>query len=112
MEVAVRDLAVSADIGINAEEVGRRQTLVVDVTLLVEPPVADEIGATMDYREIVRAVEALGARRTALIETFATVLAETLLHDPRVREITVTVAKPAALRNGIASVTATLRRPS
>ena len=112
MEVAVRGLSVSADIGVNAEEIGRRQELVLDVTLSIDPPLTDEIGATVDYREIVRAAESLCERRTALIETFAASLVETLSHDPRVRRTTVTVAKPGALANGVASVTASAGRPS
>ena len=112
MEVAVQSLVVSADIGINPEEIGRRQELVLDVTLSIDAPVTDEIGATVDYREIVRVAESLCEGRIALIETFATSLAETLLHNPRVRGTTVTVAKPGALLNGVASVTASAGRVS
>ncbi len=112
MEVAVRGLSVLADIGVNAEEIGRRQKLVLDVTLVIDPPLTDEIGATVDYREIVRMAEGLCERRIALIETFATSLVKTLSHDPRVRRTTVTVAKPGALANGLASVTASAGRPS
>ena len=101
-----------ADIGINPEEIGRRQMLMVDVVLSVDPVAADEIGATIDYREIVRAAETLGTRRIALIETFAICLAETLLGDPHVRKASVTVAKPSALLNGIASARISRRLPS
>jgi dihydroneopterin aldolase len=113
MKVAVRDLAVSADIGINPDEIGRRQTLIVDVILSLDPIQADEIGATIDYREIVQAAQALAVQRIALIESFATFLAEALLErDPRVRKATVIVAKPEALVSGIASVRISLRQAS
>ena len=110
MKIAVRDLAVSADIGINPEEIGRRQSLIVDAVLSIDPVTADEIGATMDYRAIVRAAEALGGQRTALIETFAASLAATLLRAPSVRKAAVTVAKPGALNSGVASARVVLRR--
>ena len=112
MKIAVRGLAVSADIGINPDEIGRQQTLAVDVVLSVDRMAADEIGATVDYREIVRAAETLGAGRIALIETFAARLAETLLRDRRVRKAKVTVAKPSALASGVASAGVSLRRSS
>ena len=112
MKVAVCGLEVMADIGVNSDEIGRRQPLVVDVSLSMGRAAADEIGATVDYCEIVRAAEALAGRRTALIETFASSLAETLLRDPRVRKAAVTVAKPHALESGVAKARVSLRRPS
>lgn len=112
MKIAVRNLAVLADIGIQPEEIGRLQTLHIDVILSLDLIAADEIDATVDYREIVRAAEALGARRTALIETFATCLAEELLRDPRVRKVKVRVLKPTALVSGVASTQVSLRRIS
>ena len=110
MKIAVRELAVSADIGVNPEEIGRRQPLIIDAVLSIDGSAADEIGATVDYRAIVRAAEALGGRRTAPIETFAASLAETLLLAPRVRKAAVTVVKPNALSGGVASARVVLRR--
>ena len=112
MRIAVRELAVSADIGVNPDEIGRRQPLIVDAVLSLDRVAADEIDETVDYRAIVRAAEALGGRRIALIETFAASLAEILLRAPGVRKAAVTVAKPGALSSGVASARVVLRRPA
>lgn len=108
--VAVRDLAVMADIGINPEEIGRHQPLIVSVVMLIEPVGADAIDATVDYRRVAAAAAELGAQRIALIETFARRLATRCLLLGAVREATVHVDKPQALAAGLASVTVTLTR--
>lgn len=108
--VAVRDLHVMADIGINPEEIGRRQPLIVSVVMLVEPIEDDAIDATVDYRRVAAAAAELGEQRIALIETFARRLATRCLLLGAVREVAVQVDKPQALAAGLASVTVTLTR--
>lgn len=109
--VAVRDLPILADIGIHAHEIGRRQPLIVSVTLEMEPVGEDRIEATADYRQIARAAEALGETRIALIEIFARRLAEACLDLPGVRSAEVSVDKPQALPAGMASAAIRLVRP-
>lgn len=108
--VAVRNLTVVADIGIHAHEMNRRQPLVIAVELETEGADADAIEATVDYRAIAAAAEALGDTRIALIETFAERLAAACLAMAGVRAALVTVDKPNALPPALASVTVELRR--
>jgi dihydroneopterin aldolase len=108
--IAVRDLPVMADIGINPDEIGRRQPLIVSVRMLIATPDDDVIGATVDYRDVAAAVAALGEQRIALIETFAHRLAVRCLALGDVREVAVNIDKPRALAAGIASVTVMLER--
>ena len=109
--VCLKDLAVMAPIGINPEEFGRHQKLLLDVTVQVAPVVEDAIDATIDYRAIAAAAQGLCARHIGLIETFAYRLAAQLLRLRRVQAVEVTVVKPGALAEGIASVTVNLRAP-
>ncbi len=108
--VAVRDLNIMADIGINPDEIGQRQPLIVSVTMLVEPVEDDAIDATVDYRRVAAAAAELGEQRIALIETFARRLATRCLLLGAVREVAVQIDKPKALAAGLASVTVTLAR--
>ena len=108
--VSVRDLPILADIGIHAHEIGRRQPLIVSVTLDVAAIEEDSIEATTDYRLIARAAEALGETRIALIEIFAQRLAAWCLKLPGVLGAEVSVDKPQALPAGMASVTTKLCR--
>lgn len=108
--VAVRDLNIMADIGINPDEIGQRQPLIVSVTMLVESVEDDAIDATVDYRRVAAAAAELGEQRIALIETFARRLATRCLLLGPVREVTVQIDKPKALAAGLASVTVTLAR--
>ena len=108
--VSVRDLPILADIGIHAHEIGRRQPLIVSVTLDVAAIEEDSIEATTDYRLIARAAEALGETRIALIEIFAQRLAAWCLKLPGVLGAEVSVDKPQALPAGMASVTKKLCR--
>jgi dihydroneopterin aldolase len=107
LRITVRELPVMADIGINPHEIGCRQPLFVSVTLGMDRVGRDAIDATVDYRQIARAAEALGEQRIALIETFADRLAEACLAlTGCVRWCEVTIDKPHALPAGVASVTA------
>lgn len=101
--VSVRDILVDADIGIHAHEIGHPQPLVISVTLEIDGPRGDRIDETIDYNGIVALAEALGKQRIGLIETFAHRLASDCLDVVGVRSADVTVEKPRALENGVAS---------
>lgn len=108
--IRVRDLEVLADIGINADELGRRQPLIIHAELRLSAIGEDRIDATFDYREIVGRAEALAAERIALIETFARRLAEACLDDAAVLSVDISIDKPEALPNGLAGVRVSLAR--
>lgn len=101
--VEVQGLRVMADIGVHAHEMGRRQPLELDIDLeLRNLPQADAIEVTVDYSHIVSLAQDLGARRTALIETFARTLAEQLLEHVLVESVSINVRKPRALPGCVA----------
>ena len=102
--IVVRDLEVQADIGVNMEEIGRRQPLVIHAELRLRVADADELAATFDYRELVRHAEALATERIALIETYARRLAGRCLEHPQVVRAEIAVDKPWALPTGLAGV--------
>ena len=103
-KVRVKDLPLLADIGINPDEIGRRQPLVVTVELSLEQPVVTSIAAAVDYRRVVKAAEALAETHIPLIEMFAHALGTTCLGWQGVREARVNVDKPFALTRGLAGV--------
>ena len=106
--IVVRGVEVQADIGVNAEEIGRRQPLIIHAELRVREPGADELESTFDYRDLVQHAEMLASLRMSLIETFAHRLARVCLEHPAVLRVEIAVDKPAALQNGLAGVRVTL----
>ncbi len=73
------------------------QEFVVDLTLEVAPPSADDIAETVHYGELAGAVVAIiEGEPVNLIETLAARIADAVLSDRRIRRLTVTVHKPQA----------------
>jgi dihydroneopterin aldolase len=102
--VRVRDLPLLADIGINPDEIGRRQPLVVSVDLELSGEDITEIAQTIDYRQIARLAEDLALVHIPLIEIFAERLAMQCLAWPHSRSVHVVIDKPFALTRGVAGV--------
>lgn len=109
LSVSVRDLTVMADVGVRPEEIGRPQILRLHICLDVGHPVADDLATTIDYREVEKYAVALGQMRIGLIESFAQRLAERCLAHSSVIQADVTVEKPGALANGLATTRVVLR---
>ncbi|MEN2787302.1 dihydroneopterin aldolase [Sphingomonas qilianensis] len=109
--ISVSDLPLSACIGINPDEAGRRQPLIVsvDLTLAAGAQGAD-LTDSVDYRRIVAEAEAIADAHIGMIETFAQMLARRCLSLGPVRTAVVTVVKPQALPHGLASVRVMLDR--
>lgn len=110
VSVRVRDLPLLADIGINPDEIGRRQPLVITVELQLAAEVVVSIDETVDYRRIAQAAEDLAREHIPLIETFAHQLGERCLDFPGVVEARVSIDKPFALTRGLAGVEVCLSR--
>lgn len=108
--VRVRDLPLLASVGINPDEINRRQPLIVSIELLLDKSCVDEIKDSVDYRQIVQIAEGLADKHVPLIETFASRLATECLGWPSVTEAAVSVDKPFALTRGMAGTEVTLRR--
>ena len=101
--VSVSNLLVEANIGLHAHEKGRLQRLNLHVTVKVLPPRRDQIDQTIDYNAVMTIANAVAVTHTNLIETFAMQVAKRCLDLDRVIEAEVSVEKPAALANGVAS---------
>ncbi len=110
--VRVRELPLLADVGINPDEVGRRQPLVITVEVELDAEVIARIDETVDYRRIVEVAEDLALVHIPLIETFAQRLAAECLCWPAAREVRVSIDKPFALTRGMAGVDVTMHRPA
>ena len=103
--VRVSDLPLSARIGINPDEVGRQQPLIVSVDLtLADGAYGDTLTDSVDYRLIVAEAEAIADGHIGMIEVFARTLATRCLALGPVRRAVVSVSKPQALPYGMASV--------
>ena len=107
--VSVSDLPLSARIGINPDEVGREQVLIISVDLtLADGARGATLADSVDYRLIVAEAEALATGHIGMIEVFARTLAERCLALGPVREAVVSVKKPQALARGLAAVRVTV----
>ncbi|EZP74417.1 Dihydroneopterin aldolase [Sphingomonas paucimobilis] len=109
-KVRVKELPLLADIGINPDEIGRRQPLVITVELLLSTGAVNGIEDTVDYRRIVKAAESLSLVHIPLIETFAYMLAQKCLSWTHVIEADVSIDKPFAITRGMAGVQVSVRR--
>ncbi|WP_343525449.1 dihydroneopterin aldolase [Sphingomonas sp.] len=102
LTIGITALEVLADIGIEPDEIGRRQPLRLDVSLGLASEAGATLANTIDYRRIAALADELAEERVELIETFARRLAEGCLAWPFVVTATVMVEKPRALHRGIA----------
>ena len=97
-KVFVRGLALEAEIGVYAHELGRRQPLIVDVELDVAAGGWRHLGDTVNYEPVVAAAQAIAAAgHIGLLESFAQRLAQACFAEPRVLRARVRVEKPQAL---------------
>ncbi|WP_246611107.1 dihydroneopterin aldolase [Aquisediminimonas profunda] len=98
--VRVQALGLLVNIGINPDEIGRHQPLVISVEIVLRPAMIEYIADTVDYRRIVKAAEVLATTHVPLIECFAQRLAQQCLFWPGADQVTVTADKPFALPRG------------
>lgn len=98
LHVFVRGLRLEAGIGIHDHEIGRLQTLVIDVALDLGPQTVARLADTVNYETIAQAARDIAAEgHVGLVESFAEHLAMACLADDRVRRVTVRIEKPGAL---------------
>lgn len=108
--VSVDDIRVEAFIGVHAHERLHRQSLNISVTLIIDPPLSDDLAATVDYNLIVDECRALADEGISLIETFVHRLAHRLIACAGVRRAEARVEKRGALANGMAGAAIVLER--
>lgn len=101
--IIIRDLRISATIGVNRWEKAAPQLVGVDLEIAVDAAkaaAADEIAATVDYKSVSRDITTLARSRTyELIETLAEAIAALVLEEHGAQWVRVTARKPYALRN-------------
>jgi FolB domain-containing protein len=113
-KVLVKNLHVQTILGVNPWERGRPQEIVVSIEAETDTrraAAADDIGACVDYAELVKEVRQLVGRAQRLTaEALAGDIAETCLNRPGVRRVRVRVEKPRAVI-GAESVGVEIERP-
>jgi 7,8-dihydroneopterin aldolase/epimerase/oxygenase len=113
--ITITGIEVFAYHGVMAEEKKDGQRFVVDVELRLDLSAAgdsDDLSDTVDYGLLAQRVNDLvSSERWDLIERVAARVAETVLEDARVRDVSVTVHKPdAPIAVGFSDVSVTVRR--
>jgi dihydroneopterin aldolase len=112
-KVHVRGLRVEAEIGVYPHEYGRRQPLVIDVELALEPGQGpfEHLADILNYETVIDRARSLAAEgHVKLVEAFAEKLARAYLSDPRVLSARIRVDKPEALAPATAGVEIMLER--
>jgi dihydroneopterin aldolase len=104
--VFVRDLVVTARIGVHRREKKAPQPVRINIELLVPEdgrPLQDRLANVVDYEAVVDGVRRLaGDGHVNLLETLAERIAALCLRDARVRTARVRVEKPAVFADAAA----------
>jgi dihydroneopterin aldolase len=114
--VEVTGLELHGHHGASEREQERGQAFLFDLRLEVsDAALSDRIEDAVDYREVVRCVEAVSdGRRFALLEALAAAVADAILERFRVDRVRVRVRKPEVRPAGLSVewTAATVERPS
>lgn len=114
--VEVAGLELHGHHGASEGEQERGQAFLFDLRLEVsDAALSDRIEDAVDYREVVRCVEAVSdGRRFALLEALAAAVADAILEQFRVDRVRVRVRKPEVRPAGLTVewTAATVERPS
>jgi dihydroneopterin aldolase len=95
MTVEVHGMEVFGHHGAGEDERRQGQTFLVDVTLEIAEPAADELSATIDYRRVRDIVRAVNESRSfQLLEAFAGVVADSINEELLPQRVRVRVRKP------------------
>ena len=94
--VELAGLEIRGRHGVEEDERAREQPLLYDVRIELPEPLADEIQATVDYREVVELVRTISkSREFRLLESLAAAVADALLERfAAVTNARVRVSKP------------------
>ena len=101
-KILIKDLRLRCIIGVNEFERREKQDVTINVVIwsnLTEAARTDDIGKTVDYKEITKGIiKLVEGSQFCLVETLAEKIAKSCLERPRVKKVRVTVEKPGALR--------------
>lgn len=107
--LVIKALSVHTQIGVHSWEQHIKQQLLIDITIPADFSCCeDNIANTLDYDALCAAVtEWVESQSFVLIETVAQQVADRILADFKVKEITIAVTKPHAVKNaGVIQVVA------
>jgi len=100
--ILIKDLLARCIIGVNDDERREKQDVVVNIAISADlrpAGTSDRFEDAVDYRSVKKKIIAMvETSRFYLVEALAERIAQICLEDAKVREVTVTVEKPAALR--------------
>ncbi len=111
--VFIEGLSIAGKHGVLEHERKLEQEFLLDISASFDAERAaesDELEDTVDYipfRDIAR--EVIGSTPHYLIERIAAKIAERILLDSRIAEVTVTIRKPAVLASGVPGIQITRR---
>lgn len=108
--VRVRNLSILADVGINVDEIGRRQPLVLDIDATLRDFAPSRLDETVDYRRIVAAAQGLCDEHIPLIEDFGVRLGHICLGWPQIQSLVIAIDKPFAVDRALAGVRIAMAR--
>ena len=95
--IHLKELELSAHLGVPAEERARPQRLTANITVELTLPFAeiqDDISRTVDYAKLAQGIsEMVAAREDRLVETLAGAIAEHVLEEERVQHVRVELRK-------------------
>jgi len=101
-KLIIRDLAARCIIGIYPEERRQPQEVLLTLTLYADLSVAgrtDRLEDSLDYKAVKQRVLSLVEQsQFQLLEALAAAVADACLEPPQVKQVTVTLQKPGALR--------------
>ena len=101
-KILIKDLRLRCIIGVNEFERREKQDVTINVVIwsnLTEAAKTDDIGKTVDYKEITKGIiKLVEGSEFCLVETLAEKIAESCLEHERIKKVRVTVEKPGALR--------------
>jgi dihydroneopterin aldolase len=96
MRVFIRDLVLSARIGVHQHErlANQRVRINLELTCLEHPAINDDLDNVVNYAEIMTGIRyVIGAGHINLVETLADRIAQTCLEDRRVQSAKVRIEK-------------------
>ena len=112
--VFIHDLSFRGRHGVGEAERNVEQEFLIDIHAEMDLSVAarsDDLKDTANYAEFAdRAREVVEQDSFYLIEKLASVIAERVLEDKRIRQVTITVRKPSVFSSGVPGVTVTKSR--
>jgi dihydroneopterin aldolase/D-erythro-7,8-dihydroneopterin triphosphate epimerase len=101
-KILIKDLRLRCIIGINEFERREKQDVTINIVIwsnLTEAAETDDVGKTVDYKEITKGIiKLVEGSQFCLVETLAEKIANSCLEHARVKKVKVTVEKPGALR--------------